>query len=119
MNGKVNEKELRLYFMNTGKANMQYEVLNPWAEVDPKPLRGISPRLAGLKDKTIGLFYNRKPAGLPIQTVVESRLKERFPDLRFIPFKFPFNRDVIDTEYEESYRLMLKEVDAVVSAVGD
>ena len=105
--------------MNKDQLNLQYEVLNPWAEVDPKPLRGISPRLGDLKDKTIGLFYNGKKAALPIQNVVEKRLKERFPDVRLLPFKFPYNRDVIETEYEESYRELLKEVDAVVSAVGD
>ena len=105
--------------MSMDKIDLQYEVLNPWAEIDPKPLRGISPRLGELKDKTIGLFYNGKRAGLPIQTVVEARLKERFPKLRVKPFKFPYNRDVIETEYEENYRNLLKEVDAVVSAVGD
>ena len=33
--------------------NSQYEVLSPWAEADPIPLRGISPRLTDLKDKKI------------------------------------------------------------------
>ena len=34
----------------------QYEVLSPWAEVDPIPLRGISPRIKTLAGKKIGLF---------------------------------------------------------------
>jgi hypothetical protein len=31
----------------------QYDVLSPWAEVDPLPLRGISPRLDSLSGKKI------------------------------------------------------------------
>jgi len=38
--------------------NYQYEVLNPWADLDPVPLRGISPRVTDLAGKTIGLFRN-------------------------------------------------------------
>jgi hypothetical protein len=36
----------------------QYEVLNPWAEVDPVPLKHITPRLDSLSTKTIGLYCN-------------------------------------------------------------
>ena len=39
----------------------QYEVLNPWAESDPVPMRGISPRLDTMEGKTIGLFQNSEP----------------------------------------------------------
>ena len=105
--------------MNTGNGNRQYEVLNPWAEVDPKPLRGISPRLEGLEDKIIGLFHNVKKAGLPILTVAEAKLSERYPRLKFKPFKLPVYKDGFESEYEESYRQMLTEVDAVILAVGD
>ena len=42
--------------------NNQYAVLNPWAEVDPVPLKGISPRLTGLEGKKIGIFQNFKQA---------------------------------------------------------
>ena len=57
--------------------NGQYEVLSPWAEVDPVQLRGISPRVTDLGGKTIGLFINHKGAAPPIQAVVEAKLKER------------------------------------------
>ena len=41
----------------------QYEVLNPWAEVDPVSLRGLgAPRPTDLSGKTIGLFHNWKRA---------------------------------------------------------
>ena len=59
--------------------NNQYEVLSPWAEIDPIPLRGISPRLIDLTGKKIGLFCNYKRAARPILTVVEQKLKEKFP----------------------------------------
>ena len=59
-----------------------YEVLSPWAEADPIPLKGITPRTAELDGKTIGLFCSRyKPASTPILNAVESRLKEKYPEI--------------------------------------
>jgi len=55
--------------------NGQYEVLNPWAEVDPIPLRGISPRVADLEGKSIGLLCGSKVGSRPILTAVEKQLK--------------------------------------------
>ena len=46
--------------------NLQYEVLSPWAVVDPVPLRGLASRLDSLDGKTIGLFKNFKRAAGPI-----------------------------------------------------
>ena len=45
--------------MNSSQANGQYEVLSPWADVDAVPLKGISPRVANLSGKKIGLLSNR------------------------------------------------------------
>ena len=54
--------------------NGQYEVMNPWAEVDPVPLRGIASRVADLKDKTVGLFaLTYKGASRPALAVVEEK----------------------------------------------
>ena len=39
-----------------------FDVLSPWAETDPRPLQGISPRLRELRGKRIGLFANYKRA---------------------------------------------------------
>ena len=63
--------------------NGQYEVLNPWAEVDSISFRGISPRVTDLTGKTVG-FYGGiyKTVARPILTVVEGKLKERFPTLK-------------------------------------
>ena len=56
----------------------EYKILNPCAEADPIPPRGISPRLTNLADKTIGLYaIARKSAARPILSAVEQRLKER------------------------------------------
>ena len=52
--------------------NGQYEVLNPWAEVDPIPLKGIAPRVADLTGKTMGLFaitFKTPPTGRGFKTL--------------------------------------------------
>ena len=99
--------------------NSQYEVLNPWAEADPVPLRGISPRLTDLKGKTIGLFAFFKCASEPILKVVQERLKEKFPTAKFSPFHWGYNLDVIETEHKAKFEDWVKGVDAAIAAVGD
>jgi len=76
----------------------KYEVLSPWAEVDPVSPRGISPRLSDLAGKTIGIYNNPKRASKPMLEVVKRELKERYPD-----------------EWEK----WLKGVDGVVLSYGD
>lgn len=98
----------------------QYEVLNPWAEADPIPLRGISPRVTDLWDKTIGLFcFTFKVASVPILNVIEKKLKEKFPAIKFSRFVWPFNLEVAETDEKTKFEKWLKGVDAVVTAVGD
>ena len=98
----------------------QYEVLSPWADVDPKPLRGISPRLDTLEGKKIGLFANYKRASRAIVAEVEKRLKERYPGIQTSLFDSR-GSNVLETETENSARFeaWAQEVDAVVTAVGD
>ncbi|MBW1801322.1 MAG: hypothetical protein JRJ85_11415 [Deltaproteobacteria bacterium] len=63
--------------------NGEYDVLSPWADVDPIPLRGISPRVTDLAGKTLGLFSDSfKVASMPILTLVAEKLKEKFPSLK-------------------------------------
>ena len=64
-------------------ANNVFHVLNPWAEVDPGTVKGISPRVGDLTGKTIGLFHNDKRATKPMMNHLEKRLKER------LLFKYP------------------------------
>jgi hypothetical protein len=109
--------------MNQNGADVQYEVLNPWAEADLIPLAGISPRPKGLAGKKIGLFYNVKRASQPMLTVVERKMKERFPTCEILWYAnlLPPGKGV--SELEGADRIKFEEwargVDAVVGAVGD
>jgi hypothetical protein len=98
--------------------NSQYEVLSPWAEADPIPLKGLTaPRVTDLAGKKIGLFINDKRAAPPVRAVVERKLKERFPtcSTSFYNAQGPVTQGRVVPEYEE----WLNTVDAVVLAVGD
>jgi hypothetical protein len=98
----------------------QWEVLSPWAEVDPIPIRGISPRVDTLAGKKIGLFANFKRAARPIQSYVEKRLKERFPDCETNLFDSTLpNVTETETENLQKFTAWAKDVDAVIAAVGD
>ena len=99
--------------------NSQYEVLNPWAEVEALPLCAISPRLNELSGKKIGLFVNHKRAAPLIMSVVERELRKRFPTAEFSTFRFPWNNEIAGTPYEADLIEWAKGVDAVVSSVGD
>ena len=97
----------------------EYEVLNPWAEVDPVPLRSISPRLKDIAGKTIGLFADTKPSARPMLSAVEQRLKERYPTSKFDQFVLNYNLRVTETEYKDKFEEWVKGVDAVIHATGD
>lgn len=97
----------------------QYEVLNPWAEVDLIPVRGIMPRLTDLKSKTIGLYSTHKIASRPIVNAVGERLKERFPTLKLSLFEYYLGRDVTESPEKDKFEEWVKGVDTVVAAVGD
>ncbi len=99
--------------------NGQYEVLNPWAEVDPITVRGISPRLADLKGRTVGLYSTHKVASRPIVNTVGERLEERFPTLKFSSYEYYLGGDVTERGDEDRFAEWLKGVDSVVAAVGD
>lgn len=101
-------------------SNGQYEVLSPWAVVDPVPLRSPAPRLDSLDGKTIGLFKNFKRAAGPILEVVERELQSRYPAARFVWFNSNA-ANVLETETEnkEKFEEWAKEIDAAVTSVGD
>ena len=98
----------------------QFKVLNPWAEVDPITPRGISPRLNTLVGKKIGLFANFKRASRPIVAEVEKHLKAMYPGSETRLFDSQ-GANVVETETanREQFISWMKEVDAVVLAVGD
>jgi hypothetical protein len=102
------------------KSETQYQVFSPWAEVDPVPLRGISPRLDTLAGKKIGLFVNYKRAARPIAQSIERRLKSMYPDSQISSFYSPeWNVSVIETKNRDKFEAWAKGVDAVILSVGD
>jgi hypothetical protein len=104
----------------TKKQDIQFEVLSPWADVDPTPFRGISPRLDSLAGKKIGLFVNSKRAAMPVAKSVDKRLKELYPDITTIVFHSTEpNVNEIETKNKEKFTAWVKGVDAVIAVVGD
>ena len=101
-------------------SGQEFEVMNPWADVDPIPVRGISPRVDTLAGKKIGLFANFKRAAIPIKNEVEKRLKERFPDAEFVLFhSTAANVDESVEQNKEKFEAWATGVDAVVAMVAD
>ncbi|NLV31495.1 MAG: hypothetical protein GXY47_10100 [Acidobacteria bacterium] len=98
----------------------RYEVLSPWAEVDPVPLRGLSPRLDSLAGKKIGIFANYKRAALPVAEAIEKNLKTLHPDIQTVLFhSTEWNVTEVETADRETFTAWAKGVDAVVGVIGD
>ncbi len=107
----------------------QFEVLTPWAEVDPLPIKPIMPRVPDLTGKTIGLLSNWKMAGTPILTVVERKLKEHFPTIKTTAYYIAEQMTDLGgekgdmgftgEERKAEFQKWVNGVDAVVAAVGD
>ena len=98
----------------------QFEVLSPWADVDPIPLRGISPRIPTLAGKKIGLFVNPKRAAMPIAQSIDRRLKAMYPDIQTIIFhSVGANVNEIETKNKEKFTAWAKGLDAAIAVVGD
>jgi hypothetical protein len=99
--------------MNSNDGQGMYEVLSPWAEANPVRPKGLTaPRLDSLEGKKIGLYRNNKKAAQPILTILEQKLKEKFPTSQFSWYNL---HQTNIPEFDD----WLKGVDAVVAAVGD
>ena len=97
-----------------------YEVLSPWADVDPVPLRGITPRTKDLAGKTIGLFLNEKRAAHLTLSAFETELLERFPSATTSWYKCTgHNIPEALTEGKARFETWVAGVDAVVLSVAD
>jgi hypothetical protein len=100
--------------------DIQFEALSPWADADPIPLRGISPRISTLAGKKIGLFVNPKRAAMPIAESITKRLKTMYPDVQTIVFHSTEpNVNEIETKNKEKFTAWAKGIDAVIGIVGD
>jgi hypothetical protein len=96
-----------------------FEALSPWAEASPRPVTGITQRVADPGQKRIGLFMNYKRAAPLIQHAVRKKLAERFPEAQFSEFLFRQNCDVSESAEAGAFEGWLKSLDTVIAAVGD
>ncbi len=98
----------------------EYEVLSPWADADPVPLRGITPRPADLAGKRIGLFSNRKRAAVLTLSAVERELQAKYPGLQTSWYESTVvNTPEMLTEGKPKFEAWVASVDAVVLSVAD
>ena len=98
----------------------QFEVLSPWADVDPIPLRGISPRIETLAGKKIGIFRNFKRAARPMAESIEKRLKTMYPGVQTSIFDSVLpNVNEMETQNRDKFAAWVKGLDAAVAVVGD
>jgi len=106
--------------VKTSQRSADYEVLSPWADADPVPLRGIAPRPADLAGKKIGLYSNRKRAALLTLGAVERELLEQFPTARTSWYECStINTPEMLTEGKAKFEAWVASVDAVVLSVAD
>ncbi len=105
----------------TRNVSAAYEVLSPWAEADPIPLRGISPRVPDLSGRRIGLFANNKPAAPRIMAVLEQKLRQRFPSSEISRYDAREGFALLQMKGNDRQRFeqWAKGVDAIVASVGD
>jgi hypothetical protein len=103
------------------KQEVQYEVLSPWAEADPIPLKGLTaPRASDLAGKKIGMFVNYKRAAMPSAEAVEKQLKSRYPSAEFSYYhSTEWNVNVIETKDRDKFSEWVKSVDVLVATIGD
>ena len=105
---------------NTSQRYADYEVLSPWADADPVPLRGISPRPGDLAGKKIGLFSNRKRAAELTLQAVERQLLEKYPGAETTWYTCTtINTPEMLTEGKAKFEAWVASVDAVVLSVAD
>jgi ABC-type lipopolysaccharide export system ATPase subunit len=98
----------------------QFEVLSPWADIDPIPLRGISPRISSLAGKKIGIFVNPKRAAMPIAESIIARLGSMYPDAQTVIYhSVGANVNEIETDNKEKFTAWAKGIDAAIAVVGD
>ncbi len=102
------------------QSNADYDVLSPWAEADPVPLKGLTPRITDLASKKIGLLRNGKRAAEPILTVAERILKKRYPTAQISWFRGrTFSVSELEKDRLPEFEDWIKSQDAIIAAVAD
>jgi hypothetical protein len=106
---------------NDRNTTISYEVRSPWAEADPIPLRGISPRPADLAALKIGLFASSKPAAPRIMAALEEQMRARYPNVRTSRYNAEEGFILLQMAGRSRERFIewVKGVDAIVASVGD
>ena len=106
--------------LETSQRGGAYEVLSPWADADPVPLRGIATRLNGLEGKNIGLFSNGKRAAGLTLAAFEQQLKEKVSSVRTSWYTSSrINTPEALTDGRSRFEAWVGGVDAVVLSAGD
>jgi hypothetical protein len=95
------------------KSKEVLKVLNPRGEREAVPARGISPRVAKLDGKKIGLYWNGKPDGDYFWETIEGLLKKRVPTASVLRYNGPGDLG------EALAAKIAKEVDTFLYGVGD
>jgi hypothetical protein len=96
-----------------GREGIAIEVLSPRGDIMASPNVGLSPRVADLAGKRLGIYWVGKEGGNNFWDVVERSLRERFPTATITRFKGPF--DLGDTAASR----LASECDAILYGVGD
>lgn len=91
------------------------KVLDPRGELPTQPVFGISPRIADLNGKKIGLVDNTKPGAKYLFDRLEQELKRRFPTSTIFRFRKSDYKDVQTNLYKE----VAAKTDAFIFGVGD
>jgi len=90
-------------------------VVSPRGEIEQQTLLGISPRIADLSDKTIGLVDNTKTGTIYFFDSLETEFKRRFPTASILRFRKKGYADV----QPELYKEVAEKCDAFVFGIGD
>jgi hypothetical protein len=105
---------------NAETRSTEYEILSPWADADPVPLRGIAPRPADLAGRKIGLYSNRKRAAQLTLDAVERELLAKYPTAQTSWYVCTtVNTPEMLTEGNAKFEAWVASVDAVVLSVAD
>jgi len=97
---------------------VKLEVMNPVASIKSAAEATFATRSGDLSGKTIGLFWDNKPAGDTINEFTAEFLAQKFKNIRFKNYYGSMGLEIRHAT-EEDLGKMAKECDAVVGSLGD